>query len=102
MKSLVDGVEVVFAIVEGSDSGISRFDRMSKLLLEDGTSEDGVTFFGVVGGFLVCFFLLATLVNPSGSDFPPLSVDLGGAFKGQSQNRCPWAWHRLHLKGTCS
>ena len=83
------GAEVVFAITVGSDSGISRFAKMSKLLLEDGTSDDGVAFFGVLGGFLVCFFLLATLVNPSGSEFPPLSVDLGGAFKGQSRNRWP-------------
>lgn len=78
----MDGPKVVFAIVGGFDSGISSFEKMSKPLLEDGTSEDGVTFFGVVGGFLVCFFLLATLVNPYGSYFPPLSVDLGGAFKG--------------------
>ena len=47
----MDGAKVVLAILEGSDSSISRFDRRSKLLLEDGASEDGIKFFGVVGGF---------------------------------------------------
>lgn len=80
----MEGAEVVSAIAGGFDSGISRFAKISKLLLEDGTSDDGVTFFGAVGGFLVCFFLLATFVNPFGSDLPPFYVGLGGAFKGQS------------------
>jgi len=72
----VDGTKVVLTILEGSDSGISRFDRRSKFLLEDGASENGIAFFGAVGGFLLCFFLLTTLVNPSASDFPTWSVDL--------------------------
>lgn len=66
----------------GSNSGISRFAKISNMLMEDGTFDDGVTFFGAMGHFLVCLFLLATLVNPSGSDLPLFSVGLGGVFKG--------------------
>jgi len=83
----VDGFELGFVGMGVSDSGCSRFVRISKLLLEDGKSEARVALLGAEGGFLVCPFWLATLVNPSGSDLFPVSMVLGGMFKGQSRKR---------------
>lgn len=83
----VDGTELGFACIGVSDSGCSRFVRMSKLLLEDGKVEDGAAFLGVEGGFLLCLFLLVTLVKPSGSNLFSISVVLGVMFKGQPRKR---------------
>lgn len=83
----LEGVELGFAGLGVSESSYSRFIRILKLLLEDGKAEDGSTFLGAEGGFLLCFFLLVTLVKPIRSDLTPESVVLGGIFKGQSRKR---------------
>lgn len=83
----MEGTELGFANTGVSDSGFSGFVKISKLLLEDGILDEGEVFFGTKGGFLLCLFLLATLVNPSGSKLLPFSVGLGGMFKGQSRKR---------------
>ena len=78
----MDGTELGFADTCVSDLGCSRFVKISKLLLKDGKSEASTVLLGAEGGFLVCLFLLATLVNPSGSNLFPVSMFLGDMFKG--------------------